>query len=88
VNTPGEFKVYGPLGARICTVPAADTFPGGEGNLVFWMLGLGAMAEDTPKWTPLEEDNASDAGAVLKAMPFDIDDEGKVAHLSNTEPAG
>ena len=63
-----------------------DTLPGGKGDFSLWVLGLRAVAEDTPKGTSLEEDHTADARAVLKAVPFDINDEGELVHLSNTEP--
>ena len=86
VDTSREFEVYGPLGAGICTAPAVDTLPGRKGDLCPWVLGLRAVTEDTPEGTSLEEDHTADAGAILKAVPFDINDEGELAHLCNTEP--
>ena len=64
-----------------------DTFPGGKGDLGLWVLGLGAVAEDTPKRTSLEKDHTADAWTILKAVPFDINDKGRLTHLPNTEPA-
>ena len=77
VDSSGEVEVYGTLRASIRTPPTADTFPGGEGDLSFGILGLRAVAEDTPKGTSLEESHAADAGAVLKATPLDINDKGE-----------
>jgi hypothetical protein len=87
VDTSREFEIYGPLGAGICAAPTVDTFPGGKGDLDPEILGLRAVAEDTPKGTSLEEDHTADSRAVLEAVPFDVNDEGELTHLSNTEPA-
>ena len=76
-----KFEVYSPLRTGICTPPAVDTLPGGEGDFHPWILCLGVLTENTPQGTSLEEDHTADTGAVFETVPLDINDEGEVIHL-------
>jgi len=81
MDTSWEIKVNGPFWTGICTPAALDTVSGRKGDLQPWILGLRAVAEDTPKGTSLEEDHTADTGAILKAVPFDIHNKRKIGHL-------
>ena len=76
-----EFKAYDSLGAGIHTASTVNTLFWGKGDLHPRVLGLRAVAEDTLKWTTLEEYYTSDARAIFETVPLDINYEGKVIHL-------
>ena len=80
-DTSREFEVYDTLGAGIHTASTVYTLFWGKGDLHPWILGLRAVAEDTPQGTPLEEYHTADTGAIFEAVPLDINDEGKGIHL-------
>jgi len=46
------------------------------GYLCLWILGFRVVTEYTVKGTTFEKDDAPNAGAVLEAASYHIDDEG------------
>ena len=87
VDTAREFQVYRSFGTGICTASTANTFPWEKGDLHLRILSLRTVTKHTPKRTAFEEDYAANTRTILKTVPLDINDEGMVAHLLNTEPA-
>ena len=87
VDTSEEFQVYCPFGTGICTASTANTFPWEKGDLHLRVLSLRTVTKHTSKRTAFEEDHAADTRAILITVSFDIDNEGRIVHLLNPEPA-
>ena len=81
VDSRREFQVYAALRAGFSTAATVDTLSRGKTNLRPWVLSFRAVAEDTAKGTSFEEDHTADAGAILKTVSLDVNDEGEVTHV-------
>ena len=81
VDSSREFQVYDALRAGFGTAATVDTLSRGKTNLRPWVLRFRAVAEDTAKGTSFEEDHTADAGAILKTVSLDVNDEGEVTHV-------